>query len=337
MLEKESMIIIVGATASGKSGLAEEVAKKYNGFIINSDVSQMYQAYSVGTAKPEDKPERGSLFDVLKSDEDFSVVKYRYLVEEELKKNNCEKIPIVVGGSFFYIKELFFKQEDQPSSREFISDEIVDSIKSIDLFSLGADELFDILLKIDQVRANKIGRFDKYRLWRALEIIKKWKVLPSSLSSSFFPIVNRILIIAITPKKEYLEKRIMKRLELMLADGVGPWVSEVHSLRGTIWEDFAKKKGFLGYKELFEWVGQGADLGTLDLVKQKIYLETRRYAKRQNCFWRGLQKQLLEKAESSEDFFLKIIEVEDTENMDSLMMSLDDSVGWLNFERKERK
>jgi len=311
---KKKMIIIVGATASGKTSLAEEIKKNWNAEIINADVAQMYCKYQVGTAKPVDQ-DRGLLFDIMNKPENFDIKKYRNKVSKIIKTlEKDEKIAIVVGGSFFYIKHLLFSIPGEPRGKvcNKIEESIVNAVIPEHYQDLSAENMFDILSKLDGKRAEKIGPSDKYRLGRALEIIKKWKILPSSIKSNFFPIANRILIIAIMPKKEYLDERIEKRLTQMLGDCGGAWLEEVKTLSGTPWQKFAEKKGFLGYKELFEWGNAGFPQEDFPQVKQKILMETKCYAKRQVCFWRGLRKQLLE---NIGEFPVKIIEVEKTDEI----------------------
>jgi tRNA A37 N6-isopentenylltransferase MiaA len=91
-----------------------------------------------------------------------------------------------------------------------------------------------------------------------------------------------------------LEKSIVKRLEEMLGGDGGAWLSEIVRLRRSKWEEFAKKKGFIGYAELFAWAERGSPLHELAEIKRAIFIKTRQYIKKQLCFWRGLKRQIVE-------------------------------------------
>ena len=108
--------------------------------------------------------------------------------------------------------------------------------------------------------------------------------------------------------KDEINKRIDKRTEEMIKAG---WIEETKALVKTKWEKFLKKKGLIGYPEIFEWIQEGEKKEKLpDLIK-KIQQETRHYAKRQRIFWKSL-KPLLEKNNSKAKFLCKIIEVDNS-------------------------
>ena len=112
---KHFLLIISGPTASGKTDLSEKISKIFPSEIINADIGQFYQPLNIGTAKPDwkNKPIQHHLFDILDKPEDLSVFRYYSLVLNKANiicKNN--KIPIITGGSLFYLKSLYFPPKE---------------------------------------------------------------------------------------------------------------------------------------------------------------------------------------------------------------------------------
>ena len=275
------VIFLSGPTASGKTALSIKIAKKLPVEIINADVGQFYEPLSVGTAKPDwmhqDVPHH--LFDIMAEPKDCNVVQYRtFLIEkskEIIKKN---KMPLVVGGSLFYLKSVFF-----PPAK---SVEIEDGVK----ISVGDPEkLWDELNKIDSERAAQIHPNDVYRIQRALSIWKKTGKKPSELKSTFQPPFNFVFIF-LAPDRDELFERINQRTTKMI--GNEGWIEEVIALRGSEWEPFLCKKGLIGYREIFKWIERGEKKEELVQLVEEIQKETRAYAKRQLTFWKSFEKDL---------------------------------------------
>ncbi len=310
------MIIITGPTASGKTALVEDLAKKYKIRIVNADVAQMYSAVEIGTAKPTNS-ERGELFDICSTPENTNVVEYRKLVEKEMYlAKEAEETLVLVGGSFFYLKSLLFKLSFRENEDAKIAPSLLKILENIQCETLTREEAYNILLKIDKDRAEKIGSTDLYRLQRALMIAKDLKVKPSSQKAEFDPISKDILIVMVNPGIEKLSKKISLRAEKMLGKDGGEWLEEVRKLKATEWESFIRKKSFIGYKELLNWDSTPAEerISFEELLK-KIVMLTRNYAKRQICFWKGLKKELAELQKNQEALFIKMLEVEQSDKL----------------------
>ena len=144
------LLIIAGPTASGKTALSEKIANSFACEIINADVGQFYKPLSIGTAKPdwENQQVRHNLFDIIDEPEDLSVFKYRKLVLDKANQIwEQGKLPIVVGGSLFYLKSLFFPPQELEREQESNKK---NKIKKED------DNLWEVLNKIDPERAKKI-------------------------------------------------------------------------------------------------------------------------------------------------------------------------------------
>lgn len=306
------MIIITGPTASGKTALADMISQKFKTRLINADVAQMYTAFEVGTAKPTNIETRGHLFDICDKPEDINVFQYRELVKEEIKKaRDLQEEAVIVGGSLFYIKNLLFKTFSAEDLQSFYGEdsiimnqpllELIQKMSKREIEELEATRAYDYLYQIDQVRAVKIGAKDAYRLQRALLVAKQSGLKPSSLVAQFSPVVRDepITIIFVNPSMTDLSHRIAKRTQEMLQlmnqqIKTSPWMKEVLSIKGTEWESFARKKGFIGYKELLEWCEKEENKEEEPFLRvvQKIIIRTRDYGKRQICFWKGLHRQL---------------------------------------------
>ncbi len=274
---KPSVIIVSGPTASGKTDLANQLAIKFNGEIINADVGQFYTPFSIGTAKPDwkNQPVRNHLFDVLDTPKDFSVVEYKNLVLNKIIEIVSRgKLPILVGGSLFYLKSLYFPPMEKVKTN-FIK-------KKDEVYS------WEFLNKIDPERASKIHLNDKYRIDRALDIWYKFGIKPSDFKPLFNPEFDSLFIYIDMPREE-LNKRINKRIQVMFEAG---WVSEVEPFLNTPWELFLKQKGFIGYHEIIEWIKGGKLQKDRERLLDNIACQTRRYAKRQYVFWKSLKTEI---------------------------------------------
>lgn len=281
------VIIIAGPTASGKSDVAVKLAENIGGEVVNADTAQMYTRVSVGTAKPSDwatHPIKHHLFDICDQPVDFDVMQYRTQILAVVGQIQSRgKVPILVGGSLFYIKSLFFPPHEAPSSISAIPPEVC---------QLSTEHLWQHLEQIDPVRAKQIHPHDVYRVTRALAIWYDSGVLPSLLVPQFsqpFP----VMFFFLSPSVDELYDRINRRTEVMIND-MG-WIDEVKLLMADEpWKELVHKKGFIGYPIIMQWLLAGAPKEALSLVIQDIQQETRSYAKRQRTFWRSFARQLEE-------------------------------------------
>jgi tRNA dimethylallyltransferase len=287
----QSILFITGATASGKTDLSLEIAGSIGGEIINLDTGQMYEPLNIGVAKPDwQKLEvKHHLFDIAKTPVDISAQEYSKFfsksVQEIFSRN---KIPIVVGGSFFYLKSLFFPLKFNKSS----------------LPKKPVSGSWHDLFEIDPERAKKINPNDEYRINRALSIFESTGLKPSRFDPHFDPEFNSIILF-IDCAKEDLVSRIHQRTYEMIVSG---WIDEVVGLRKSGWEDFIRRKGFIGYEEIFNWLDRDDNKELPEELISKIVRKTRKYAKRQMTFWRSLKK-LIENSSSQKGRFCHINDV----------------------------
>jgi tRNA dimethylallyltransferase len=274
------IIIIEGATASGKSALALEIAHRLSTEIISADSRQVYRYLNIGTAKPthdELQSVKHHMIDIINPDLRFNAglfIKKAASVIRSLNKQG--KVPIICGGTGLYIKALLeglFKAD--------IHDPEIRDILNKDLAEKGLGLLYEELLHIDADAAAKISCNDRQRILRALEvhrvtgypISEHWK--KQSRESQYIPF--RILL---DEERTILYKRIDTRILAMVNAGL---VDEIQAIlaKGYQWSD----PGFtsVGYKEFKPFFDQGK---TLDVCLALAQQHTRNYAKRQITWYR---------------------------------------------------
>jgi len=281
-LKQKFIIIIFGPTAVGKSSFAESIACKIPSQIINCDIGQFYTPLSIGTAKPDWKSSdiKQHLFDIIDEPKYFDVCQYRNMLFKQAEKIwQDNEIPILVGGSGFYLKSLFFPPVDQCLQTE---EEIPKEI--------GDENLWEALHKIDPKRAAEIDKNDTYRIKRALNIWEKTGKKPSEFVPTFdFP--SNFLFIFLNRDRKELYERINQRVLQMIDEGLVP---EVEALLGTEWESFLHKKKIIGYNAILEYLQGNQTKENLQRAIESIQQRTRNYAKRQITFWKSFEKQLKE-------------------------------------------
>ncbi len=270
------LVVIFGPTGVGKTEAALELAQQIPSEIVNIDVGQFYSPLSIGTAKPDwrsqDVPHH--LFDIVHQPSDYSAAAYRTSL---LKTVNAiwqkNSIPLVVGGSCFYVRALFFPPQLGGRITEMLNE------------NYSEDQLWHKLNEIDPCRAQLIHPHDTYRLKRALAIWHATGKKPSEFAPRFDP-PSDFTLICLTRDINELYERINQRTKIMIKEG---WIEEVKPLIGSPWESFLRKKNIIGYPDLFDYLEGKQDL---DATIANIQTKTRNYAKRQLIFWRGFQKQL---------------------------------------------
>lgn len=245
------------------------------------DMGQLYTPLSIGTAKPDWRHEKvpHHLFDAIDEPRNCTVIEYRERLLPILQDIwSRGKLPILVGGSGFYLKSLFF-----PLQMESADEHPSFTQKS-------TEQLWHDLYAIDPHRAQKIHINDAYRIKRALTIWYATGKKPSLITADFEPPCDNFIVLFLTRDRAELYRRIDERVTVMMQQG---WLDEVRSLQGTEWEDFLKVKKIIGYDELLDYLAQGEQSSEqLARTRMLIQQRTRHYAKRQNTFWHMLQKQL---------------------------------------------
>ena len=273
MQKKPFALIIFGPTAVGKTSFALQLAQNIPAEIVNGDSAQVYTPLSVGTAKPDwkNEPVPHHLFDIIDEPRDFSVVEYRQkLIATVNDIFSRGKVPIIVGGSGFYLKSLFFLVSTETSSEKNTH---------------GKDFSWEKLYEVDPERAKKIQKNDTYRINRALSIWYNTGKKPSEFVPIYDPPFN-FLLCYLTRDRQQLYKRINTRTHQMVQEG---WLQEVKDLHQTEWKEFLYRKKFIGYDVLLEHL---AGAISLDEAVALIQQRTRHYAKRQATFWKTFQRQL---------------------------------------------
>ncbi|MGN0808217.1 MAG: tRNA (adenosine(37)-N6)-dimethylallyltransferase MiaA [Candidatus Coproplasma sp.] len=276
------LLIICGATASGKTSLAIDCAKKLDSEVISADSQLVYKGLNIGTAKPTVAEMRGvkhHLIDVLGAKENFTVSDYEQLalpIINELMGQG--KTPVVCGGTGFYINSLLYDlsygnvQADENVRRKY---------EQIAL-DMGKEYLFDQLKKVDPKTAEVLHINDVKRVIRALEI---YELTGKKKSDQRDEKKSRYdyLAVAIDYPRAELYKRIDCRVDTMFNAGL---VQEVKNLLSSGVDENCQCLQAIGYKEVVEGLKKGDNESTMrDIIKRN----TRHYAKRQITFFKKLE------------------------------------------------
>lgn len=277
----EKVIVICGPTASGKTSLSIELAKRIKGEIVSCDSMQIYQEMNIGTAKPTLKERQGIehyLLDFVSPEERYSVAEYKKdaqkVIKEIIKKG---KTPIVVGGTGLYIDSLIYGIE-YPNI-EF--DGEYRKQLEMRVQEEGLEKLYEEAKKIDELAIQKISSNDEKRILRILEIYHatgKTKT-EQEIESRKNPPEYDYQVYALAWDREVLYERINKRVDQMIEQGLIEEVKEIL----TKHKEFPTAMQGLGYKEVVEFLNGNV---TKEEMIEKIKMETRRYAKRQMTWFR---------------------------------------------------
>lgn len=299
---KPIVYVIGGPTASGKSKLAVELAKKVNGEIISADSMQIYKEMNIGTAKVNKEEMQGVqhyLVDFVSPDERYSVSNFKKdaekAIEEILEKG---KTPIVVGGTGLYIDSLIYGIEFQ---NEEVDLEYRDKLNKI-ADEKGLESLYKKAQEIDPEAMKKISINDRKRIIRVLEIYHKTGKTKTEqeLQSRKNEVKYEYKVFAITMDREKLYERIEKRIDFMIEQGLIEEVKQILEKYHT----FPTAMQGLGYKEVVEYLEGSC---TKEEMIEKIKKETRHYAKRQLTWFRKNKETIWLDGEKSTDENVSII------------------------------
>lgn len=268
------VIAVVGATASGKTSYAIELAKKINGEIISADSRLVYKGMDIGTAKPtidEMQEIPHYMIDVVEPEYNYSVGLY----VKEAKKHITDiisrgKVPIVVGGTGLYFRVLL-ENYDLPDVKP-------DYELRKELSSYSYEELLEMLTKLDEKAANSVEKNDKKKLIRYIEIIKlagKSLDLVRGVKEKEF----NVEWVGLNFPREILYDRINKRVDLMIEQGLIDETKKLLQKHGRI----SNITDTIGYREVLSYLD--GEL-SLDEAKDKLKQNTRNYAKRQLTWFR---------------------------------------------------
>lgn len=279
---KPKVIVIVGPTASGKTSLSIELAKKINGEIVSCDSMQIYKDMDIGSAKPTKEEMQGIkhyIIDEVLPTERFSVARYKQeaekAIEEILKKG---KTPIVVGGTGLYANSLIYGIEYDDIK---LDEKYREKLMKIAETSEGLEKLYNEAKKIDEKAIGKISPNDKKRIIRILEIYNATgkNKTEQEIESRKKEVKYDYKIFGINIERPILYERINKRVDIMIEQGL---IKEVENILKK-YNKFPTAMQGLGYKEVVEYLDKKI---TKEEMIEKIKMETRRYAKRQLTWFR---------------------------------------------------
>lgn len=285
--DKELVICIVGTTASGKTGLGVELAKKLNGEIISADSMQIYRDLNVGTAKVTKEEMQNiphHLINICDMQDSFSVADFKEMCYDKIKDIiSRNKTPIIVGGTGLYISAVV---NNMTFEEEKIDEEYRNYL--YELAKTKSNEyVHDMLKSIDPESALIIHPNNLKRVIRALEIAKNSKILKSEHMENE---VNRIknqdipynfLVFYIDFAREKLQQRINQRVDAMLNEGI---LEEAKLVYNKKLPQKCTCMQAIGYKEFFPYFENKI---TLEEAVEKLKLETRKYAKRQETWFKN--------------------------------------------------
>ena len=274
-MTRPPVAVLVGPTAVGKTRVALALASRLGGEIINADSLQIYREMDIGSAKPT-PAERAlvphHLLDLVYPDEPFDAARYcregRSVLAELARRG---VLPLVVGGTGFYIKALLHGLFDDGAPDPQIRGRLAG-----DLASLGLPVLYDRLAALDPATAQRLHPHDTYRILRALEVSLAAGRPISRLFSGhgFKDSPCRVLKIGLFLPREELYRRIEARVQAMLDEG---WLDETRSLLERYGPEPKPLKA-LGYRQLIAYL-EGRS--TYEDAVERIKIDTRHYAKRQ--------------------------------------------------------
>lgn len=260
------IIVIVGPTAVGKTKLSIELAKIYNGEIINADSMQLYKELNIGTAKVTEEEKEGithHLFDIKEVTEDYNIYEYqkdcRNCIKDILSRN---KTPIIVGGTGLYIKAALYDYNLEETSNNNQYE------------NLSNEDIYNKLKNI--FPENNIDKNNRRRLVRALNYYENTgKLITNNITDK---LLYDAIFIGLTTDREILYERINKRVDIMVNNGLLEEVKHFYNLNIRT----KPLLGGIGYKELYNYLD-----GNISLEKaiEDIKKDSRHYAKRQYTFF----------------------------------------------------
>lgn len=274
---KRPLVILTGPTAVGKTSLSLSLAKELDGEIVSADSMQVYRYMDIGTAKIREEERQGiphHLIDVLDPWEDFNVVRFQKMAREALEEIwERGHIPIVTGGTGFYIQALLydihFTENNEDSSLR----------KDLENYARenGAEALHSRLVEVDEKAASQIHFNNVKRVIRALEFYyqtgKKMSEHNEEERKRTSPYDFKYFVL--NDEREHLYAGINRRVDLMMEEGL---VEEVRKLKEMGCDSTMVSMQGLGYKEILSHL-EGEY--TLDEAVYKIKRDTRHFAKRQ--------------------------------------------------------
>lgn len=279
---KKPLIVIAGPTASGKTSLSIELAKRINGEIISADSMQVYLHMDIGTAKVTEQEMQGithHLVNIIEPNEPFNIQIFQKLAKAAIHQIHAKgKIPIIVGGTGFYIQSVIYDIDFEETHSDPTYRRALEKLSE----QKGSDHLHGLLKEVDQVSYDKIHPNNVKRVIRALEFHKYTGKPISEHNEQEMKKTTPydLLFYVLTMDRNLLYSRIDQRVEQMFEQGL---VDELKRLRGMgFTKDLISMQG-LGYKEILDYLD---GFCSEDEVKYIIKRDTRHFAKRQLTWFR---------------------------------------------------
>ena len=280
----QKVIVICGPTASGKTALSVELAKKINGEIVSCDSMQIYDEMQIGTARVTNDEMQGIkhyMVGMVKPTKRYSVSEYKKEAEKSISEIiSKNKTPIIVGGTGLYVNSLVYgidypEIETDLEYRKKLEDRVQKE---------GLESLYEEAKKIDSEAMKKISENDQKRILRILEIYHQTGKTKTQMEeeSRKNGIKYDYRVFAIDMPRENLYDRINRRVDIMLEQGL---IDEVKKLIKK-YPEFPTAMQAIGYKETIEFLkGKISKEEAIEKVKQN----SRNYAKRQITYFKGMR------------------------------------------------
>jgi tRNA dimethylallyltransferase len=274
-------IAIVGPTGTGKSALALDVAERVGGEIVNADAMQLYRGMDIGTAKLPVAERRGiphHQLDLLDVTQTATVARYQQSAAADVEAiAGRGAVPVLVGGSMLYLQSLLddwvFPATD-PAVRARWEDRLAE---------VGVGALHEELARVDAAAATSILPTDGRRIVRALEVVE----LTGQPFAASAPTIGAprwdTVIVGLDWDTELLDERLALRTDTMFADGL---VGEVTALIDRGLRDGVTASRALGYAQVLEALDAGGDEAALAEARERTFIGTRRYVRRQRSWFR---------------------------------------------------
>ena len=279
---KKPLIVLTGPTAVGKTSLSISLAKAVNGEIISADSMQVYKKMDIGSAKIRPEEMQGVkhyLVDVLEPEEEFHIVKFQQMAKEAMEEIYAKgKIPILVGGTGFYIqavtRDIDFTEAEQENSYRTELEALAEE--------KGAEYLHEMLRKVDPASADSIHANNVKRVIRALEFYHQNGTPISAHNEEQKKQVSPydLAYFVLNAPRDILYERIDKRVDQMMDEGL---VKEVEELRNDGCHRGMVSMQGLGYKEILAYLEGEYPLEEAVRILKR---DTRHFAKRQLTWFR---------------------------------------------------
>lgn len=282
--KKKRVIVISGPTCSGKSKLAMDLAQAIGGEIVSADSMQVYRHMDIGTAKASVEERLlvpHHLIDVRDIHESFNVVDFYYEAMQACREIlDRGSVPIIAGGSGFYLHALLYGPPSGPPSVPELRRALEKELEQV-----GAEVLYDRLMQLDMKYAKSISKNDKQKIVRALEIITltNKKVSKMNWRGRSKPPSYEFLCWFLYRPREKLYERIDKRCEKMLHDG---FLEEVQWLQERGLLDNPSAAQAIGYRQTLDYLRTHQSDSEYENFVKKFKQATRHYAKRQETWFR---------------------------------------------------